>query len=383
MHDLTRVNIELAGAGYGPAWGWDPPNGKSCYSVELCAFMLTAEHRKAPADEYFVFYNNTNSPDGALALDWFGYDQDNDLTRAVLSVDLSKVAPQIGEIVLTVFIPDAEFSFGYEPASLIRIYDPLTNAEIYRSRIGVEFSSDRGFDFGRLCRTASKWEFEPIGISFSCDLEALINKYGLQSAASQRQGVVAAFDFDSTITIKDTFLPFLRRAFGESRVRIEILRLIPEGFKMVIGLSTRDRIKEKIVSALFTGESCERLDAVAAAYIADVRPLLRPAALERIRWHKEQGHRCVMVSASLDLYLKPIALELGFDDLLCTNPERHSGLFSGELVSGNCRGAEKVRRLERLLGDLSAWEIHAYGDSTGDREMLAVAKNPHYRPFED
>jgi HAD superfamily phosphoserine phosphatase-like hydrolase len=88
-----------------------------------------------------------------------------------------------------------------------------------------------------------------------------------------------------------------------------------------------------------------------------------------------------MVSASLSLYLEPIARQLGFDDLLCTELAATQGVCSGELQGGNCRAAEKVRRLQSLLGSLDDYEIYAYGDSDGDTEMLAASDHPAFKPF--
>lgn len=193
--------------------------------------------------------------------------------------------------------------------------------------------------------------------------------------------VVAAFDFDGTITKADTFVPFLYRAFGRLWVYTAMTRLLPDVLMMPLGLSSRDRIKEKIIAALFAGEPCQRFDVIAAEYAESVKRLYRPAAIERIIWHQKQGHRCVMVSASLDIYLHMVSQSLGFDNLLCTTLERCDGFFTGRLIGGNCRRREKVARLTALLGDLSAWKIYAYGDSAGDEEMLGIADVPHMQPF--
>jgi HAD superfamily hydrolase (TIGR01490 family) len=193
--------------------------------------------------------------------------------------------------------------------------------------------------------------------------------------------VVAAFDFDVTMTTRDTFVPFLERAFGRNRVRAAFLRLSSDALKVALGLSSRDRFKEKLVEALFRGESVEALHEVGRAHAEVIETLVRPAALRRIAWHRERGDRTVMVSASLDLYLSPVASKLGFDDLLCTRLGESQQVFDGSLAGANCRGPEKQKRLESLLGDLSRVELYAYGDSAGDREMLAAADHPYYRAF--
>lgn len=193
--------------------------------------------------------------------------------------------------------------------------------------------------------------------------------------------VIAAFDFDGTISTRDTFLPFLTLAFGFRRVAGAFVGLAGEGIGVVCGFSDRDRFKRQLIARLFRGESVARLRQLGQTHARRIETLLRPTALERIAWHRAQGHRLVMVSASLDLYLADLAMRLGFDDLLCTCPSGDRQRFDGGIRQANCRGREKVRRLELLLGELTHYTLYAYGDSAGDRELLAAADFPHYRPF--
>ena len=97
---------------------------------------------------------------------------------------------------------------------------------------------------------------------------------------------------------------------------------------------------------------------------------------ERFRWHQEQGHVVLLVSASFDVYLEPLGQLLEADDVLCTRLERDAGVLTGRLVGPNCRGAEKVRRIEQWCTEsgvpVSAVQ-YAYGDSAGDAQMLELA----------
>jgi HAD superfamily hydrolase (TIGR01490 family) len=97
--------------------------------------------------------------------------------------------------------------------------------------------------------------------------------------------------------------------------------------------------------------------------------------VERLGWHRSQGHEVVVVSASFTDYLRPVADRLGVDAVLATELEVVDGRLTGRLAGANVRGAEKVRRLETWLGDEPA-ELWAYGDSSGDRELLARADHP-------
>ncbi len=208
------------------------------------------------------------------------------------------------------------------------------------------------------------------------------NQSVARPASRETRSIVAAFDFDGTITTRDTFVPFLLSAFGRRRVSSAFAGLAWEMLCVVLGISNRDRLKEKIVTRLFTGKSVLHVKTVGEDHAQRVQSWIRPAASRRISWHKERGHRLVMVSASLDLYLEDVAGTLGFDDLLCTRPSVKQQVFDGFLTGGNCRGPEKVRRLQALLGNLKDYELYAYGDSDGDREMLAAADHAYLRAFE-
>jgi len=195
---------------------------------------------------------------------------------------------------------------------------------------------------------------------------------------------IAAFDFDGTITFRDTFLPFLIFAFGYKAVAYAFIPSLLNLISRHKAQPLRNILKEGMVKRLFRGRTINEIDLMAKAY-ADwvVKEKLRPEAIAEIACHREKGHTCLMVSASLDIYLGYISENLKFDHLLCTTLETHSGKFTGNLVGINCRGPEKVRRMEGLLGILAGYEIYAYGDSDGDKEMLALTSKAFYQPFRD
>lgn len=191
-------------------------------------------------------------------------------------------------------------------------------------------------------------------------------------AGSER--VVAAFDFDKTISTRDNVVPFLRAVVGRARLTRALLAISPRLVRAALDDDRRDAAKVALVRHTLTGFDATRVTEVAVAFARDVVVRhLRPDVLERVTWHRDQGHEIVIVSASFKDYLDPIGVELGVSGVLATElAVGDDGRLTGELAGPNVRGAEKVRRLEAWLGDRPAF-VWAYGDSSGDHELLARA----------
>jgi phosphatidylglycerophosphatase C len=186
--------------------------------------------------------------------------------------------------------------------------------------------------------------------------------------------VVAAFDFDKTISTRDNVVPFLRAAVGRVRLARALLTISPRLVAAALKDARRDAAKVALVRRTLAGYDAGRMAAVAAEFADDVVARhLRPDVVERVGWHRNQGHELVIVSASFTSYLDPIGARLGFTAVLATElAVGDDGRLTGELVRSNVRGAEKVRRLDEWLGARPAY-VWAYGDSSGDRDLLARA----------
>ncbi len=201
------------------------------------------------------------------------------------------------------------------------------------------------------------------------------------SEALTNKPVVAVFDFDGTLTRRDTLLPFLLHALGAPAVIRHAFVLAPTLAGYGLGLIRNDVAKERVLARSFAGTDIDVLRHQAAQFAEHILPgLVRSEAIHRFQWHKEQGHRCIVVSASLELYVKPWALKAGFDDVIASALEtKEDGRVTGNLLGQNCFGIEKVRRLGALVGPRRGYTLYAYGDSRGDKELLSAADYAYYR----
>jgi phosphatidylglycerophosphatase C len=186
---------------------------------------------------------------------------------------------------------------------------------------------------------------------------------------------LAAFDLDGTLTHRDTLLPFLRQAIGRSRTyRALFTAALPLAKAAAFGGPHRDTAKAAVLRDVLAGVPLDRMTEAAEAFADHVITHgLRPDVRERVEWHRREGHELVLVSASPELYVAPIGRRLGFDAVLATRLEVGADQrLTGRLVGANCRGPEKVMRLREWRGEGLA-VAYAYGDSSGDREMLDLA----------
>ncbi|HUO11142.1 MAG TPA: HAD-IB family hydrolase [Caulobacteraceae bacterium] len=192
---------------------------------------------------------------------------------------------------------------------------------------------------------------------------------------------LVAFDFDGTLTSRDSFLAFLNWRTGLAGFLAGLLWASPAAVDYALNRD-RGRLKAAVAARFLGGETRADLDKAAQAFAtARGRRLLRPDAVRAWRRWQAEGARLVIVTASPETLVAPVARALGADLLIGTrlafdDADRFTGAFDGL----NCRGPEKARRLKEVFGQDVKLEA-AYGDSAGDREMLALAEEKGMKVF--
>lgn len=183
---------------------------------------------------------------------------------------------------------------------------------------------------------------------------------------------VAFFDFDGTLTTGDTLMPFLKFVVGTPTYYAKLALVSPVLAAYFAKLLRNDIAKQIVLKQYLAGYHIDDLFEQGQRFSDEVIPtMLRPEGMERLRWHQEQGHECVLVSASMDVYLNAWAKREGFSEVICTALEKDdSGYVSGSIQGENCHGEEKLKRVQKWREIRKSSETFAYGDTSGDIPML-------------
>lgn len=205
----------------------------------------------------------------------------------------------------------------------------------------------------------------------------------IADAEAAARPVVAAFDFDGTLTWRDTLLPFLRRLLGLPTLLWVLFICSPWLAGYALRLVSNHRAKAVLLKAALADRSVAEVERCARAFVQNDLPAQwRPWGLQQLVQHQQAGHRCVLVTASTSPYMHLVGASLGVDAVLCTEMEVVDGRYTGRMATANCHGEEKVRRLQAWLAaeyGTAQPVLHAYGDTKGDLPMLQLAQQAWYR----
>jgi HAD superfamily hydrolase (TIGR01490 family) len=192
---------------------------------------------------------------------------------------------------------------------------------------------------------------------------------------------IAFFDFDGTLTHKDSMFAIVKYVYGNWYFYWGMFLLLPTLIGFKLGLIDRQLTKEKYLHFFFAGMPVTTFQNYCDQFSEKIIPkMLRKEAYEKMKWHQQAGHEVVLVSASAENWLKPWCVSQDIN-CLASKLEIIQGNISGNLIGKNCHGDEKVSRILQEYNLDNYKEIYAYGDSSGDKPMLAIANQAFYQKF--
>ena len=194
-------------------------------------------------------------------------------------------------------------------------------------------------------------------------------------------GKIYAFDFDGTLTRRDTLLEFILFAKGLKAFLLCFLRYSPLLVLMKAGLYPNWKAKQRVFSHCFKGMAEEDFNALCARFAKEKAGLLRPKGMQKLREVLAEGGKAVIISASVNNWVEPFFAGMGGIYVVGTMIGVSEGRLTGRFATKNCYGGEKVKRLLQLYPERTQYWLTAYGDSRGDFELLDFANEAYYKPF--
>jgi len=192
---------------------------------------------------------------------------------------------------------------------------------------------------------------------------------------------IAFFDFDRTITTKDTMFELIRHQKGNAKFYFGFLINIPVFAALKLKLISNQVAKEKLLSYFFKGTDLSIFQSACEVFANEHLPLLiRPGALAEIEKLWQQGFKITIVSASAENWIKSWADKMNIG-LIATQLETVNDKLTGRVEGQNCNGEEKAARIRSVYNLAEFDEIYCYGDSKGDEQMLALGTKTFYKPF--
>ena len=197
-----------------------------------------------------------------------------------------------------------------------------------------------------------------------------------------KKETIAVFDFDGTITQKDSLIEFIKLTKGESRFYGGFMLFSPLLIAMKLRLLPNWEVKQRLFSYFYKGTSIESFDKWGVEFSAIIDKMLRPKAMNALKLHKKNGDKIVIISASIENWIKPWADKMEIDMVLSTQIEVDlKNKITGKFLTKNCYGQEKVNRLLKIFPDRNDYKLIVYGDSRGDKELIEMANEGYYNKF--
>lgn len=189
----------------------------------------------------------------------------------------------------------------------------------------------------------------------------------------QKMKTIAAFDFDGTIIRTDSLKEYVIYSWGLKRFSMGLLILSPILLLWKLRIISNHMAKEQLFSYFFKSMSADEFNDNCRKFSKVISESLRSEIFAKLNWHRGKGHKIVIISASIDNWIRPWATEHNIDEVIATEIEIKNKALTGKFKTRNCSGKEKVSRFLERYPNRDEYYLYFYGDSRGDREMLKLA----------
>lgn len=192
---------------------------------------------------------------------------------------------------------------------------------------------------------------------------------------------VAVFDFDGTLIKKNSLIDFFYYTFSFKKFVFCLFYISPSILKYLAKIISNSDLKEKMLAFYLKKMSKDKFNQLCFAYKDRLAKLEKTEAIEKLLWHKNQGDKIIIISASPENWILPWARQYEAE-VMATRLEEKNDFLTGKLSGQNCYGPEKVRRLLEKYPNRSDYNLYVYGDGASDTEILELADYPFHQRFE-
>ena len=194
--------------------------------------------------------------------------------------------------------------------------------------------------------------------------------------------ILAAFDFDGTITQKDTLIEFIKFSKGRIKFYLGFFLFSPLLIAMKLKLYPNWKTKQQLFSCFYKGISINQFNQWGIEFSALIDKMLFPKAKETLLFHKNQRDKIIIISASIENWIKPWADKTGVDTVISTQIEIDANeKITGNFSTKNCHGQEKVNRLLEAFPNRNEYKLIVYGNDSGDKALIEMADEGYYNKF--
>jgi len=184
---------------------------------------------------------------------------------------------------------------------------------------------------------------------------------------------LALFDFDGTLTMKDSLNEFLKYAVGIKTYFYKLVCFLPIFIGYKLGIISNDKAKQKLLILFFKDWDEKKFKKIAFDFSKErLELILNYEVYNKFLNMKKNGYRVIVISASLECWLK-FWCDLHDVELLSTKLKFENSKVTGEFLTPNCYGKEKVNRLKNYLNIDEYDEIISFGDSKADKYIFDIS----------
>lgn len=197
----------------------------------------------------------------------------------------------------------------------------------------------------------------------------------------EKRNIIAVFDFDGTITRKESFSDFIKFCFGSIRSFLGQLTILPILAASKMGTISDEATRQEIFYHFFAQKDQDFFTEKCNLYKERIVEIVRQEALDKIKWHQKRGDKVIIISSSIADWINPWALSVGIKEVYATTPEVDADKITGRLSKANYSGQEKADMLLSIYPDRKSYDLYVYGKGNGYKELLAIADFPFPKTF--